>query len=116
MHDLHGFFNCGKGKACTEVACTFCQKPIKEFMGKDNNKNYKFKDYITCNTVNVIYIIECPCGEKYVGKTCQKLKTCIRELCRNIRLGLPTHSLSAHYQQKHDQNPIGTKFWAVKIN
>lgn len=43
-----------------------------------------------------------------------KLKTRVREHCRNIRIGLETHSVSAHFKSHHNQNPTGIKFWDIE--
>lgn len=72
-------------------------------------------EFSTCDTTNVVYGIQCPCGLRYIGRTKRKLKTRIREHWRNIRLGVLTHNLSLHYKQKHDQNPLGSIFWVIEV-
>lgn len=46
---------------------------------------YDIKGVITCNTKNVIYLLKCPCGLAYVGKTTRPLKRRISEHRSNIR-------------------------------
>lgn len=110
---FNGFQNYGHCKACTEIGNNVCRKTIEEFQSHSGN-SHKIKDYITCDSMNVIYLIQCPCGLNYIGRTCRKLKTPIREHWRNIRLGLSTHNLSTHYKIKHNQDPKGSKFWAIE--
>lgn len=109
-----GFQNCGRCKACVDIGNTISCKIIKDFQTNDGD-TYQLHDYTTCDTENIIYLIQCPCGLYYVGRTCRKLKTRIRELWRNIMLGLHTHPLSLHYKYKHNQNPKGSKFWALEV-
>lgn len=109
-----GFQNCGQCKACSDIGNNISRKIIRELQTKDGI-TYRLKGYTTCDTENIIYLIQCPCGLNYVGRTCRKLKTRIREHWRNIKLGVYTHPLSAHYKKKHDQNPKGSKFWALEV-
>lgn len=108
-----GFYNCGKCRACTDSGTLGRKRIKKEFVLPDGLTSYKLKDFSTCNTEGVIYIIECPCGKRYIGRTCRKLKTRIREHWRNIRLGILTHNLSTHY--KEYQKPEGSSFWVLEV-
>lgn len=42
---------------------------------------------ITCSTTHGIYLIKCPCGLAYVGKTCRTLCSRISDHHSNIRYG-----------------------------
>lgn len=55
--NTNGFQNCGQYKACTEVDRSKRQKIVKDFPSNDGKTTYKIKDFITCNTENVLYII-----------------------------------------------------------
>lgn len=111
----NGFHNCGHCKACQDSNILKRKRILKEFISQDERQTYKLRDFSTCNTKNVVYLIQCPCGLRYVGRTSTKLKTRIREHWRNIRIGLHTHNLSIHYKLKHNQNPSGSLFWIVEV-
>lgn len=112
---MSGFDNCGKCKACVESGI-LKRKRIKKNLSASNGKTiYKLGDFSTCNTEGVVYMIECPCGKRYIGRTCRKVKTRIREHWQNIRLGVMTHNLSNHYKEKHNHDPEGSIFWVLVV-
>lgn len=96
-----GFQNCGHCKACQDSDTLRRKRILEEFIWQDGKQKYKRKDFSTCDTKNVVYLIQCLCG--------------LREHCRNIRLGLHTYNLSLHYKLKHNQNPSGSLFWVVEV-
>lgn len=66
-------------------------------------KKYFIKSIITCASCHVIYMICCPCGLAYVGKTSRKLKQRISEhkssICRNDR----DYPVAVHFNDaQHD--------------
>lgn len=67
-----GFFGCGICKACIETKNPNCRKAIREFKSNHDSNEYKIFNHIMCNSENVIYAIECPCGLKYIGRTSRK--------------------------------------------
>ncbi|KAL2092169.1 hypothetical protein ACEWY4_011967 [Coilia grayii] len=64
--------------------CNFTSK-TKFFHHPLTGKKMYIKGVITCNTNNVIYMLRCPCGLAYIGKTTRCLKTRIAEHRSNIR-------------------------------
>ncbi|CAJ0952386.1 unnamed protein product [Ranitomeya imitator] len=61
-----------------------------------SGKQFKIKDYYTCDTSYVVYLIKCPCGLGYVGETTQPIKDRISKhkstiRCRNLLLPIPKH-------------------------
>ncbi len=52
---------------------------LRFFNHPDNISPNLIKNFITCKTNNVIYIIQCPCNKMYVGKTSRLLKERITE-------------------------------------
>lgn len=48
-------------------------------------EKYKIKGIISCQTKNVIYMLKCPCGLVYVGKTTKAFKTRIAEHTVDVR-------------------------------
>lgn len=57
--------------------CAQCNFTIKTnvFSHPHSGREFKIKGVITCTTKNVIYMIKCPCGLAYIGKTQRALKT-----------------------------------------
>lgn len=111
---LKGFFRCGKCSNCKQT--TFPRKTI-EVQSVKNNFKIEISDLLTCNSDNVLYLIQCPCGKQYIGRTKRLLKTRIAEHIGNIKKGYEKHVLSRHFKQYHNQNPSGLVFVAFeKIN
>lgn len=92
-----GNYRCGQCAQCNfTTKCQFFSHP-------HSGKQLKIKGVISCNTKNVIYMIKCPCGLAYIGKTRRCLKTRIAEHRSNIRLN-------------DQRNPIAVHFNALKHN
>lgn len=75
----HGNYKCGH---CAQ--CNFTRRTTT-FNHPWTGKSYQIKGVITCNTNNVIYMLKCPCGLAYIGKTNRPLKHRISEHRSNIR-------------------------------
>ncbi len=73
-----GNYSCGR---CAQ--CNFTTK-TNVFSHPHSGREFKIKGVITCTTKNVIYMIKCPCGLAYIGKTQRALKTRIAEHRRSI--------------------------------
>lgn len=58
---LKGMYPCGRCHICKYVDRT------DMFASSDGHK--QFKNFINCSTTRVIYMLTCPCGLIYVGKT-----------------------------------------------
>lgn len=50
-----------------------------------HSEKLKIKEHLTCDSLNVVYLLECPCGSRYVGHTSRKLKIHMGEDFQNIR-------------------------------
>ncbi|KAL2084518.1 hypothetical protein ACEWY4_020036 [Coilia grayii] len=100
-HFLHqipqGNYKCGQ---CAQ--CNFTTK-TKIFHHPLTGKPLHIKGVITCNTNNVIYMLRCPCGLAYIGKTTRSLKTRIAEHRSNIR-------------NHNDKSPVAIHFTAASHN
>ncbi|CAH2321250.1 Hypothetical predicted protein, partial [Pelobates cultripes] len=97
-----GFYKCKRCTVCKNTDQTTKSK-ITNFKSNQTNKSYKIRDFIGCNTTNVIYLLECPCGLQYVGMTTRCLKTRLAEHCRNIRNGFLNHSSIVSYVKAYSQ-------------
>ncbi|OCT76189.1 hypothetical protein XELAEV_18031384mg [Xenopus laevis] len=69
--------------------CLTCQCGSSIIKGNKFNhpsKGYEIglKDFATCTTMGVIYMIKCPCGKAYVGKTKRQIRVRIGEHKRSI--------------------------------
>ena len=63
----------------------------------------KVKGRITCKTKYVVYLLKCPCGFCYIGKTKRELKTRIIEHKSNIRLKDEKSPVARHFnKEKHE--------------
>lgn len=89
----HGNYRCGN---CTQ--CNFTQKTTI-FRHPRTGKSFKIRGVITCNTANVVYMLKCPCGLAYVGKTTRPLKTRISEHRSNIRTRDTKSPVALHFTQ-----------------
>ncbi|CAJ0941960.1 unnamed protein product [Ranitomeya imitator] len=82
--------------------CNQCGNVLKgdHFHHPHSGKQYKIKDYSTCDTSFVIYSIKCPCGLLYIGETSQSIRDRISKhkstiRCKNTLLPLPHHFIEA---------------------
>lgn len=108
---LTGFYACGRCPACKQARGNV--KKRKEFIATAT-KTYQIKDFITCSTTGVVYIMECECGLQYVGRTSRPLHVRIGEHITNIKKGLDSHNVSKHFKLCHKRNPTKLKFWGVE--
>ncbi|OCT84259.1 hypothetical protein XELAEV_18022408mg [Xenopus laevis] len=109
--DNNGFFSCKNCKACR--TCKPKDKKIFSFKSNVTNEKFDIKCFINCNSSNVIYLLECPCKLQYIGRTGRNLKTRIREHINNIRKGVSTHSVSAHFKSHHNSDPSLLTFTGI---
>ena len=95
MSDLpKGNFPCGN--------CVHCNAMIRgnHILHPLSGKKIDVKNIITCKTRFVVYMLKCPCGLCYVGKTKRELKVRISEHKSNIR-------------NKDEKSPVARHFNAV---
>lgn len=107
---LKGFFPCRKCKVCR----TSQTIRTSSFSARVTSKVYNIKDFITCGTVGVVYLLICPCGLQYVGRTTCALNVRIEEYLGNIRRGFIGHSVSKHFRLHHDRNSTLLKVIAIE--
>ena len=93
----NGNYRCGNCAQCNNAckSAYFCH-PL-------TGKKYPIKSVITCASTHVVYMIRCPCGFAYVGKTSRKLKQRISEHKSAIRRKDENYSVSVHFNKmRHD--------------
>lgn len=88
-----GNYRCG---SCAQ--CSYTRKS-KTFNHPHTGKTIRISGIITCNTTHVIYMILCPCGLAYVGKTTRALRTRISEHRSTIRTGDERSPVAAHFKR-----------------
>lgn len=92
-----GNYPCGR---CQQ--CHFTYK-TNTFNHPHNGNKYRIKEVISCSTTNVIYMLTCPCGLSYLGKTTRTLKTRISEHRSAIRNGVISSPVAVHFMNaKHN--------------
>ena len=99
--------------------CTVCKYNISsrsknlEFRSTVTGKTYPIKHFCTCSTKYVVYLITCPCGQQYVGRTIRKFSVRVAEHIALILAGDIHHTVPRHYKKHHAQNPNGTQFLII---
>ena len=86
-----GNYRCGH---CSQ--CNFTHK-TSTFSHPRTGKPFNIKGVISCNSKNVIYMLKCPCGLAYIGKTSRSLKTRISEHRSNIRTHDSRSPVAVHF-------------------
>lgn len=112
LGDLKGFFPCRKCKVCKVNA--LCDRRLTKFTSEGTGVTYPIKSFITCTTKCVVYLLRCPCGLEYVGRTTRMLHIRLGEHITNIRKGFDKNNVSKHYDLKHNRDPKGTIFLALE--
>lgn len=86
----------GNRKCGSCAQCSYTYK-CTTFKHPHTGKSIPIKGIITCNTKSVIYLITCPCGKSYVGKTSRELKVRIAEHRSTIRCKNLNYPVAAHF-------------------
>uniref|UniRef100_A0A8C5PKA4 Helix-turn-helix domain-containing protein n=1 Tax=Leptobrachium leishanense TaxID=445787 RepID=A0A8C5PKA4_9ANUR len=107
-----GFYQCGMCLACRSTSNK--KNFISSYYNHKQDKLIKIKGILNCCSKNVVYMLECPCGLGYIGRTKRALNVRISEHARNIRNGYDKHSVSLHCKIHHNSSPVGVKFWALE--
>lgn len=108
-----GFSRCGK---CVPCKSTGGLKPAtKTFTSSTTNITYHCKFEATCATEGVVYLLQCPCGKQYVGKTKRAFRVRMGEHFRNIKNGLLSHNVSSHFLTHHNCSPLGISFSIIEV-
>lgn len=80
MTNMKGTFPCN--------SCQHCSSVIKGPNIHHPVQGYSIpvKDYYTCSSENIIYLLKCPCGMAYVGQMSRNVKIRLNEHKFNIQL------------------------------
>lgn len=115
--DIRSYFDNRTGIfQCKKRGCLTCQSvphglnEIEDGKGK----RFKIKQFITCSTEFVIYVLRCPCGLLYVGRTIRTLRKRIGEHRRFIQKGCNEHSVPRHFLHFHKKDFRGLVVMAIE--
>lgn len=92
---------------------TTFQRKTAEVHSTHNNFRIEINKLLTCNSDNVLYVIQCPCGKQYIGRTKRLLKTRIAEHVANIKKGHEKHTLSRHFKYHHNLEPLRFSVYSI---
>lgn len=111
FHNMQGFYPC---RRCTVCKWNVCQaRKMDTFNSTTTGKIYNMKQFATCKTPYIVYLITCPCKKQYIGRTIRNFTTRVKEHITAIKKGKTNHSVSKHYASHHDRNPAGTTFQVI---
>lgn len=88
-----GFFPCRNCTSCTTTG----SKKTSKFMCHVSGKEYNINKFITCSSSSVIYLLSCPCGLQYIGKTNRQLRVRINEHRSAISRNDPKSPIARHF-------------------
>ena len=108
--DFKGFFSCRKCICCRTVKIH--NRGKRQITGSDGSI-FDINEFITCNTTHVVYLLWCPCGLLYVGRTKRLLRIRTAEHLANIKKGFKYHSFSVHFKEKHKKDPSLAQFCGI---
>lgn len=109
--NLTGYHRC---KNCQVGSLNKCQdRNICHFKSTSTLRSYEVEPFITCSTEGVVYLIQCPCGLQYIGRTKRAIRVCLNEHIGNIRRGFDKHSVLKHYDRVHTRDPSNTLFRGI---
>lgn len=87
---------------CHKPNCPLCQHVVETniITSKNTGESYRIPDYITCDSSNVNYTIEClKCGMQYVGSTGRKVRLRGSEHLYDVSTGKYS-AVSQHFNQQ----------------
>lgn len=109
--NLKGYYKCGRCRVC-RLNSVPSRRTLK-FTSSSTQEEHDIKPFITCATEGVVYLLQCPCGLQYVGRTRRPLSVRLNEHITNIINGFPKHSVSKHYLVSHNKDPSKTLFLGI---
>lgn len=101
LDDTTGFFPCRNCTSCHNIQKT------DHFICFSTGRRYNIRQFITCSSVNVIYLLSCPCGLQYVGCTRRQLRVRLNEHRSAINRGDPKSPVARHFNEaKHSASDL----------
>lgn len=59
------FYSCSRCLACKVTKGSIVKKR-KDFLATATGRTHKIKEFITCSSEGVVYVLECPCKLQYL--------------------------------------------------
>lgn len=109
-------WGCNRCDNC--VACPNVMQMTK-FWDSSKSKKFTIAHTINCNTSFVVYIVMCPCGLIYVGRTSRELKKQVREHVLGIRAAreetdiYKLKPIARQFKLKHNCDPHSLQVWGI---
>lgn len=100
-----GSYKCGQPRC---KCCTDIQHNRTHFQSIHSKEIFPIKFHLTCQSNYIIYLVDCICGQQYIGRTTQKMHLRLNQHRSNIKKGFLKHSVSRHIFNHHPgvPNPI----------
>lgn len=110
FHNLNRYYPCKKCVVC----CHYINGRSKtsEFSSTVTNRIYQIKGFHTC-TSRYVYLITCPCGKQYIGRTTRTFSIRVGEHIAKIKSWDTKRAVPRHYREHHDRNSEGTSFLVI---
>lgn len=108
---LTGFYSCWSCMACKTTKGSNVKR---EFTATATERLHKIKEFITCTSEGVVYVLDCHCKFQYVVHTSRPLLVRVCKHINNIIKGVKEHNVSKPFREVHNSNPNGLKLWGWK--
>ncbi|OCT56386.1 hypothetical protein XELAEV_18000164mg [Xenopus laevis] len=105
---IKGMHKCGHCKCCKYV------KKFNNFTHLYNRKVYNINSFINCQTTAVIYVIECSCPLRYVGKTFRTIGKSVLEHVNDIKREVQKSAVARHFKNVHGGNTNDLKMFRIE--
>lgn len=94
FHNLIGYYPCKKCTVCQHNTCG--RRVMKQFSSTITKGTNLIKHFCTCITTGVVYLITCPCGKQYVGRTVRSCAIRVGEHIAKIKNGNIKRTVPRH--------------------
>lgn len=111
FQDCKGFYPCRKCNVCHHNSAG--RQKLLTFTSTVTSRVYHMKEFATCASQYIVYLITCPCHKQYVGRTIRTFSIRVNEHITGIKEGKSKHTVPRHYLQHHNRDPSGTLFQVI---
>lgn len=111
FYEMEGFYSCRR--------CSVCQhnsgigRKTLSFRSSVTHRTYPIRQFCTCTTSYIVYLITCHCGKQYVGRTIRSFAIRVAEHIALIKGGDTKHTVPRHYKLQHNRVIDGTQFVVI---
>lgn len=111
FQNLSGYHLCRRWQICALNKSK--QRKTESFVSISTSREHRIEPFITCSSTGIVYLLQCPCGLQYIGRTKRSMQVRLGEHITNIKNGFRFHSVSKHYAIHHNRNPANTIFLGI---